>query len=104
MLMKSTTELMEAQLDEARSRTELNKALTRESEKKSQFWDRAISGLANNSVILEVRNSSELVNYFYVELEVFLTAYKNEILWYTILRKLNSGNFFKPKIASIISS
>ncbi len=60
---KMKLELMSAQLDEIRSRTELNKAQPREIERKSEFWDRAISGLANNSVVLEVRNSSELVFY-----------------------------------------
>jgi len=53
---------MRAQLHEIQSRTELNIAQTREAEKKSEFWERAISGLANNSVVLEVRNASGLVN------------------------------------------
>ena len=52
---------MRAQLEEIKSRTELNKAQTQEADKKSEFWDRALSGLSQNQIVLELRNSSEPV-------------------------------------------
>ncbi len=52
---------MQAQLEEIKSRTELNKAQTREAEKKSEFWDRALNGLFSNNIVLELRNATEPV-------------------------------------------
>jgi hypothetical protein len=55
-------EVMQAQLEELKSRTELNKAQTREAEKKSEFWDRALAGVSNKNIVLELRYSTEPVN------------------------------------------
>ena len=52
---------MLAQLEESRSRSQLNKAQTAEATKKAEFWDLAIAGLKNNNLVLELRNSSEPV-------------------------------------------
>ncbi len=55
-------EVMQAQLEELKSRTEFNKAQTREAEKKSEFWDRALESLSNKNIVLELRSSTEPVN------------------------------------------
>ncbi len=62
-------EVMQSQLEELKSRaelnkaqTQLNKAQTREAEKKSEFWERALAGLSNRNIVLELRNSTEPVN------------------------------------------
>jgi len=55
------TELMLAQLEECRSRSQLNTALAAEATKKAEFWDLAIAGVKNRNLVLEIRNSSEPV-------------------------------------------
>ena len=54
---------MMAQLAEIKSRTELNRAQTRAADKKAEFWDRALAGLSENRIVLELRNSSETVKH-----------------------------------------
>ncbi len=51
-----------AQLEEIKSRTDLNRAQTLAANKKAEFWVRALAGISQGQLVLELRNSTEAVN------------------------------------------
>ena len=59
MYIKQKNELMEAQLDESRSKAELNRAQIWAANKKAKFWEQANSALNNNNLVLILQSNSQ---------------------------------------------
>ena len=56
--VKQKNELMEAQLDESRSKAELNRAQTWAATEKAKFWERANAELNNNNLVLIMQSDT----------------------------------------------
>ena len=58
--VKQKNDLMEAQLDESRSKAELNRAQTWAATEKAKFWERANAELNNKNLILIMQSDTRL--------------------------------------------
>ena len=56
--IKQKNDLMEAQLDESRSKAELNRAQTQAAKEKAKFWERANAALDNNNLVLVMQSDN----------------------------------------------
>ena len=56
-------ELMRCQIEELKSRIEMNKALTKEADMKSQLWEKVLVSLENNSLVMELRSTNQVKKY-----------------------------------------
>ena len=53
-------DLMRAQIQEVTSKIEKNKAVIKEANLKSDFWEKASQALGNNSLVLELRSLTQV--------------------------------------------
>ena len=53
-------DLMRSQIEQNKSKIERNKALTKEANLKSQFWERALVSLENSNLVMELRSTNQV--------------------------------------------